>query len=152
VGERRETITDATGRVIRVRDLDDRGERFPIIQGAPASCAGIGVFTEVFKTESMERARRGHLTYSIDVHLNDSRTWSNLYLEVNVIGYIAGGPPSVVQYTTIDVNILGEFEWLEPDSFSNIGIEVRQNLDGVVDGQTNGIDWLRLNVQGAYWR
>lgn len=144
-------LLDPTGRVIRIREDDDRGERFPIIQGGPASCAGIGLYTEVFRTENMERARRGHITFTVDLSVNDASTFGSLFLEVNVIGYV-NGAAQVVEYLTMDQNTLGEYEWAEPESFSNIALEVRQNIDGVVAATTIGITYLRLNVAGAYWR
>lgn len=148
-----EVLKDSTGRHIRTRELDDRFERFPIIMVAPVNARGTGpAFQEVWKTEGMERARAGHVTFSFDAQYDDTtRTFSNLYLEVNVIGYV-GNTPTVVLYTTLDMNGIGEFEWDDPDTFSNLAFEVRQNVDGVVTGSVVGIVSVTFNVQGAYWR
>ena len=143
-------FVDASGRII-IRETDDRGERFPIIQSGPAQCSGIEDFTEVFRTESMERARRGHITFTVDLRTNEAFGLTSLLLEVNVVGYV-GGASQVLQYVTMDANALGEFEWEDPESYSAIAMEVRQNLDGVNDDSVVGIDYLRLNVAGAYWR
>lgn len=147
-----QTIKDPTGRVIRTRDVDDRGERFPVIQTAPVNARGLGDFQEIFRTENMERARRGHVVFSFDATYDDTaRTFSNLYLEVNVIGYV-GNAGTLVQYCTLDTNSLGEFEWFDPETFSNLAFEVRQNIDGVNTASVTGIISCTFNVQGAYWR
>ncbi len=147
-----QTIVDGTGRVIRTRDVDDRGERFPIIMTQAVNVRGIGAFNEVYRTESMERARRGHVVFSFNAEYDDvARTFANLYLEVNVVGYV-GNAGTVVEYVTIDTNSLGEFEWDEPDTFINLGFEVRQNIDGVNTASVVGIDSSLFTVQGSYWR
>lgn len=148
-----EKIKDPTGRVIRTRELDDRFELFPLNMSAPANARGTGTdFVEIWRTPAMERARAGHVVFSFDLTVDDAtRLFANAFLEVNVIGYV-GNAGTVVQYSTIDVNSLGEFEWDEPETFSNLGFEVRQNIDGVVTPDTTGIVSLFFNVQGAYWR
>lgn len=148
-----EKIEDPTGRHIRTRVIDDRFERYPIIQSAPVNARGSGPeFLEVFRTESMERARAGHVVFSFDATYDDAtRTFANLYLEVNVLGYV-GSAATLLEYVTIDSNALGEFEWDHPESFSNLAFEVRQNIDGVVTPVTTGIVSCTFNVQGAYWR
>ncbi len=148
-----EVLKDPTGRVIRTRELDDRFERFPIIMTAPVNAMGTGpAFQEVWQSEGMERARAGHVTFSFDAQYDDTtRLFSLLCLEVNVIGYV-GNTPTLVLYTTIDQNGLGEYEWDDPDTFSKIAFEVRQNIDGVNTPDTTGIDACTFQIQGAYWR
>jgi hypothetical protein len=148
-----EVIKDGTGRVLRTRELDDRFELFPIIMTAPVNARGTGTdFQEVWRTADMQRARAGHVTFSFNAEYDDvTRTFANLYLEVNVLGYV-GNSATVVMYTTIDMNTLAEFEWDDPETYSNLAFEVRQNIDGVVTPVTTGIVSCFFNVQGGYWR
>ncbi len=147
-----EAIVDSNGRHIRTRTIDDRFEKYPIIMAAPVNCLGIGDFQEVWKTEGMDRARAGHVLFSFDATYDDTaRLFSNLYLEINVVGYV-GSTPELLLYVTLDSNSLGEFEWDDPDTFTALAFEVRQNVDGVNTADTTGITRLTLNVQGAYWR
>ena len=148
-----EKIKDPTGRLIRTRELDDRCELYPVVMTAPVNAMGTGTaFQEVWRSTGMERARAGHVVFSFVAEYDDvTRLFSNLFLEVNVIGYV-GNTPEVVLYVTLDPNSLGEFQWDTPDTFSNLAFEVRQNVDGVVTPDTTGIVSLNLNVQGAYWR
>lgn len=142
-------VQDPSGRVV-VREIDDRGESFPIVQSAPANVRGLDVFQEVFRTESMARARRGQITFNIDTILTDS-FGGFLMVEVNVVGFV-GGASEVLQYCTIDPNQLAEFRWEEPQSYSAIALEARQNVNGVNTSDTTGITQLRLNISGRYWR
>ena len=145
-------ILDPTGRHIRTRTIDDRGERFPIIQSAPVQALGFGDFQEIYRTENMDRARRGHVVFSFDAVYDDAtRLFAMHMLEVNVIGYV-GNAATLIEYVTLDVNALGECQWFDPETFSNIAFEVRQNIDGVNTADTTGIDSCTFNVQGAYWR
>lgn len=134
----------------RTRD-DDSGERFPLTQSAPAECLGIGTFTEVWRSETLERARRGHVAFSVDVRAAIHGLPFRLSLEVNVIGYVQGFG-QLVLYTTIDHNNPGEYEWSEPETFSALAMEVRQNINGVNSDATTQLLAVRLNVAGAYWR
>jgi hypothetical protein len=135
------------------RDQLGRFDRFPIVMTQAVNVKGGGTdFTEVWRTENMERARRGHVTFGFLATFDDvARTFSNLFLEVNVVGYV-GNTGTVVMYTTIDVNSLGEFSWEDPETYTALSFETRQNIDGVNTPSGVGIVTSVFSVQGSYWR
>jgi hypothetical protein len=144
------TFRDPSGRVT-ITETDDRDTAFPIIVSQPADVRGIAAFSELVRIP-LERARRGQLFMSATVQTNGSFTGAFVCIEVNVVGYIASAPTKIMA-TAMDSNInLVSFSWDEPESYSALGIEARQIVDGAASGTTTGIDALNFSVAGTYWR
>ena len=144
------TTTDPSGRVTIV-EKDDRGSSYPIILSQNIDVRGISAFSELGRI-TLERARKGHLFLSATAQTNGAFTGSFVAIEVKVVGYVASAA-SVLLYTAMDSNInLVNFAWDEPNSYTALGIEARQIVDGLASGTTTGIDFLNFSVAGTYWR
>lgn len=141
--------TDPTGRVV-IQESDDRDTGFPIVT-PPYSVLGIADFS-VLAQVPLERARRGVLLITGNVVTNASFTGSFVVLEMNVIGWISGSP-TVIMSLALDSNIpVATCEWDVPETYSAVGIEARQNVDGLPSGVTTGITTLAFSLAGTYWR
>jgi hypothetical protein len=144
------TTRDPSGRVTIV-ETDDRGSPFPIIVSQPVNVRGIAAFSELVRIP-MERARKGHLLLSALVRTNGLFLAQFVFVEINVVGYVASAP-QVLMRTALGANTnLVTFSWDEPDTYGSLGIEARQNVDGQPSGDTAGIDDLNFSVAGTYWR
>lgn len=144
------TTRDPSGRVTIVEN-DDRDTPFPIIQPGPANVAGVAAFAELVRIP-MERARRGQLFLSGSVITTAAFTGQYVYIDLHVLGYI-GAAPSVLFRTAMDSNQnLADFAWEDPETYSSLGIEARQVVDGAASGVTTGIQILTFTVAGTYWR
>jgi hypothetical protein len=144
------TIRDPSGRVT-ITETDDRDTSFPIIVSQPVNVRGIAQFSELVRIP-LERARRGHLILSASVRTNLLFLAQFVFIEVNVVGYVASAP-QVLMRSAMDSNSnLVTFHWDVPETFGSLGIEARQNVNGRPSGDTTGIDDLNFSVAGSYWR
>ena len=144
------TTRDPTGRVTIV-ETDDRDTPFPVLVSSQISVRGIPAFSELVRIP-LERARRGHIMLSASVQLNASFVAQYVFMEVNVIGYVASAP-QVLMRAAMDRNSnLITFAWDEPECYSSLGIEARQVVNGIPSGDATGIDVLGFSVAGTYWR
>lgn len=142
--------TDPSGRV-KVVEHDDRDSPFPILTTQPINCIGIAAFSEMLRYP-LTRARRGHIYLSGNVVTTAAFTSQFLAVDVRVIGFIASAPSVVFQTALSATFALAEYSWEDPKSFTALGIEVRQNINGAGSGVTTGIQVLSLSVAGTYWR
>lgn len=145
------TITrDPSGRVT-IQETDDRDCPFPIIVSQPTIVRGIAAFSELVRIP-LERARRGHLLLSAAVRTNAAFLAQFVFIELNIIGYVASAP-QVLMRTAMDSNTnLVTFRWDVPETYGALGIEARQNVNGQPSGDTTGIVDLNFSVAGTYWR
>lgn len=144
------TTRDPSGRVT-IYETDDRDTPFPIVAGQVISARGVAAFSELIRVP-MERARRGHLLISANVVTNAAFANQYVCIEINIVGYI-GAAATTLLYTAVDSNLnLATFGWDEPLSLAAIGIEARQNVDGLASGSATGIDFLTFTLAGTYWR
>jgi hypothetical protein len=144
------TTRSPDGRVTIV-ETDDRDTPFPIIVSSQISVRGIPAFSELVRIP-LERARRGHLLLSASVQLNPGFVAQFVFMEVNVVGYVASAP-QVLMRAAMDRNSnLVSFAWDEPECYSSLGIEARQVVNGIPSGDATGIDVLGFSVAGTYWR
>jgi hypothetical protein len=75
-----------------------------------------------------------------------------VFIELNVIGYVASAP-QVLMRTAMDSNTnLVTFRWDVPETYGALGIEARQNVNGQPSGDPTGIVDLNFSVAGTYWR
>lgn len=146
-----DVIKDSSGKVVRTRDVDDRGERFPIFQVKPAACLGIVGFTEVFRL-NIVRARRGQLILTLDLNADvTTAAFINAWLDVRIVGWV-GGAGQILDFFTLDRFGMADFSWDDPESYEAISVEVQQNIDGINTATAPGLRQMNLNVGGAYWR
>lgn len=144
------TTRSPDGRVTIV-ETDDRDTPFPIIVSSQISVRGIPAFSELVRIP-LERARRGHLLLSASVQTNAAFVSQFVFIEVNIVGYVASAPQVLMRAAMDGNSNLISFAWDEPECYSSLGIEARQVVNGIPSGAATGIDVLGFSVAGTYWR
>jgi hypothetical protein len=143
------SFRDPTGRVV-IEEKDDRDSPFPLLTPGALDVRGIAAFSELVRL-STERARKGHLTLSGQVATSGAFTGQFACMEIHVIGYVAS-TPTILLSSALGAGGLLSFSWDEPESYSALGIEAQQIVDGAPSGDATGIDVLSFAVAGTYWR
>jgi len=136
---------------VEIVEVDDRDTAYPLLVTAPANILGLSGFSEVYRFP-LERARRGQLILSANVATTAAFVNQYVYIEVNVIAYLASAP-ILVHRTGLDANInLVTFDWDVPSTYGAIGIQAREVVDGLPSSINTGISALQLSAAGFYWR
>jgi hypothetical protein len=143
------TLRDPSGRVV-IEETDDRDTPFALLIPQPLDVRGVGAFAELARLLT-DRARKGHLTISCQASTTGAFTGQYLCADIRIIGYVASSP-TVLMSSALGAGALLSFSWDEPESYSGIGIEARQIVDGAPSSSTTGVALLGLAVAGTYWR
>jgi len=159
VGWATRTLTDPTGRVIIV-EHDDRDTCDTWNSPQPTyNVAQVAAFTELGKlpldlvdgTGARVVYRRGTLLVTSNVIAIAGFAQQYLCIELNILGYI-GSTPIVLARTAMDSNLnTYRHSWDLPESYSAIGFEARQNVDGAASGAAVA-QTLVFAVSARLWR